>query len=373
MLKKTQKIIEKIEKIRISAGSAALLGFTDIFVDVWPTTCYLMTYTNVSCAGECQFCPQGSSTHYNATEQLSRVQWPVFNWEEFLHRLQNHQREETNPPFQRICLQTLNYPGFYEEAAAIISVIHANFPTLPLSAAIPPITKDQMIGLKNYGLDRIGIALDACTPELFEIIKNPSRQGPYRWKKHLQALDEALEVFGNHLVTTHLIVGLGETEREMITLIEECVHKHVQPGIFLFTPVAHTPMAKHPRPTIGHFRRIQIARYLLLFQKKNTAKRFHFSRTKGELVKISGLTETELRAIIEQEIAFFTAGCPGCNRPYYTSRPGQEHDGFPRKITPQEKQRIFEELSPLLDTTESKAESENTISSALSSTLQEDS
>ncbi len=353
MLRKSPETFEKIDGIRISAGSAALLGFTDIKVDVWPTTCYLMTYTDASCAGECQFCPQGSSTHYKATEQLSRVQWPVFKWEEFLHRLlklQNNQQQEIKPPFQRICLQTLNYPGFFEEALSIITTIHANFPSLPLSAAIPPINKEQMAKLKNNGLDRIGIALDACTPELFEKIKNPSHQGPYRWEKHLQALDEALDVFGNQLVTTHLIVGLGETEREMINLIEKCVQKHVQPGIFLFTPVSHTPMAKHPRPTIEQFRRIQIARYLLLFQKKNSAKRFQYSQSKGELVKISGLTESELRAIIDREIAFYTAGCPGCNRPYYTSRPGQEHDGFPRKIFPQEKKRIFEELSPLLDT-----------------------
>jgi len=353
MQKKSLKTIENIDNIRISAGSAALLGFTEIKVNVWPTTCYLMTYTDASCAGECQFCPQGSSTHYKATEQLSRVQWPVFSWEEFLQRLQklqNNQQEKSKPPFQRICLQTLNYPGFYEEALSIISTIHASFPSLPLSAAIPPINKEQMANLKKNGLDRIGIALDACTPELFEVIKNPSHQGPYRWENHLKALDEALEVFGKHLVTTHLIVGLGESEQEIINLIEKCVRKQVQPGIFKFTPVAHTPMANHPSPTMEHFRRIQIARYLLLFHKKESAKRFRFSEPKGELIKISGLTESELRKIIDREIAFYTAGCPGCNRPNYTSRPGQEHSGFPRKITPQEKQLIFEELSSLIDT-----------------------
>lgn len=335
-----------IEKVRISAGSASKLKMMDIKFDVPPTTCYLMTYTDETCQGECQFCPQGTSNHPSATEQLSRVQWPKFEWTEFLTKLNITQSKNSLIPFQRICLQTLNYSNFFEDALSIISQLHTHFPKTPISAAIPPVDRDQLLKLRDAGLNRIGIALDACTPELFEQIKNPSHSGPYRWDTHFQSLQEAKKIFGNHLVTTHLIVGLGESEEEMILFIDKIIKNKIQPGIFLFTPVAHTPMAKAPRPSIIQFRHIQLARFLLLFKKKQINQMIFDN---GTLKTILSLSESELRDIIDEENAFYTAGCPGCNRPYYTSRPGKEPDGFPRKITQEEKRIIFDELSSLLD------------------------
>lgn len=339
-----------IQKIRISIGSAAVLGLAKIITDVLPTTCYLMTYTNESCRGECQFCPQGTGNNSKSAKQLSRVNWPDFNWSDFLTALINLQNSNKPNRFLRICLQTLNYPGYFEEALQIIEKINRNLPNVAISTAIPPISKSQLIKLKEAGLDRIGIALDACNPALFEKIKNPSHSGPYRWQTHRKAIDDALEVFGHHKVTTHFIVGLGETEEELIKSIAEMVSKKVQPGIFMFTPIQHTPMENHPRPPIEIFRRIQLARYLLLY-KRNPVERFQFSES-GALIKITAFSKEKLKGIIEKEIAFYTAGCPGCNRPYYTSKPGKEPSGFPRKLRSSEKVKIYDELKSLISTPE---------------------
>ncbi|MHA1777673.1 MAG: radical SAM protein [Promethearchaeota archaeon] len=337
-----------IEKIRISIGSAAVLGLANITTDVFPTTCYLMTYTEESCLGECQFCPQGTSIHSHAAQQLSRINWPVYKWNLFLESLKKLQNSDNPNRFQRICLQTLNYPGYFEEAAEIIKIIHHQNPKTAISTAIPPISKSKLRKLRESGLDRIGIALDACTPSLFEKIKNPSHIGPYQWQSHLQAIDDALEIFGAYHVTTHFIVGLGETEEELIRYIAQMVEKKIQPGIFMFTPVQHTPMEHHPRPSINSFRRIQLARYLLLFEHI-PLHQFQFSDT-GILTRIRDFTAKDLNRIIEKEIAFYTAGCPGCNRPYYTSRPGKEPSGFPRKLLTSEKDLIYSELQSLIST-----------------------
>ncbi|MCF2141109.1 MAG: radical SAM protein [Candidatus Lokiarchaeota archaeon] len=337
-----------IQKIRISIGSAAVLGFVDIKTDVLPTTCYLMTYTEKMCRGECQFCPQGTSSHSNAAQQLSRINWPEFDWNRFLDQLSLLQKSNKKSKFQRICLQTLNYPGYTDDALFIVREIHKRIPKTPISVAIPPVSKNILMQLQKNGLDRIGIALDACSPSLFEKIKNPSHKGPYRWENHIKAIDEALEVFGKHRVTTHFIVGLGESEEELIKTIDNTIKRNVLPGIFMFTPIPHTPMEHHPRPSIKKFRRIQLARYLLLYEKI-PVERFNFS-SEGRLESITGFSEVELNRIIEKEIAFYTAGCPGCNRPYYTSRPGKEHDGFPRKLLESEKKKIFSELQDLINT-----------------------
>ncbi|MHA1476014.1 MAG: radical SAM protein, partial [Promethearchaeota archaeon] len=112
--------------------------------------------------------------------------------------------------------------------------------------------------LHKAGLERIGIALDACKPSLFAKIKGPDNQGPYSWKNHWNAMDEALSIFGNGKVTTHYIVGLGETEEEMVGSILNTIERKILPGIFLFTPVKGTPMALEKRPPMESFRRIQL-------------------------------------------------------------------------------------------------------------------
>ncbi|MHA1527027.1 MAG: hypothetical protein ACTSQD_08340 [Promethearchaeota archaeon] len=36
-----------------------------------------------------------------------------------------------------------------------------------------------------------------------------------------------------------------------------------------------------------------------------------------------------------------TSGCPGCNRPFYTSRPSGTIYNFPRALTENEKEEIY--------------------------------
>ena len=50
-------------------------------------------------------------------------------------------------------------------------------------------------------------------------------------------LSEALEVFGKGNVSTHIIVGLGETEKEAAQVIQRCVDMGVLPALFAFTPI----------------------------------------------------------------------------------------------------------------------------------------
>jgi len=336
---------KKIQKIRISIGSAAVLGLREIQVDTYPSTCYLMTYTNSQCIGKCSFCPQANGTNKKYSDNLSRVQWPVFDWENFLKLLIENQKPSNKLRFKRICIQVLNYRGFFDDVLFIIDEIHKKYPDLNISTAIPPISKSKMKKLRNAGLERIGIALDACKPSLFAKIKGPDNYGPYSWKNHWKAMNEALTIFGRGKVTTHLIVGLGETEEEMIKSIHNVIEGNILPGIFLFTPIKGTPMALEKRPPIESFRRVQLCRFLLL---KNLQELSRFTFKEGVLVQINKFSQEELRSLINEEIPFLTAGCPDCNRPNYTYRPGEEASGFPRSLTFEEKEMIFNELKSLV-------------------------
>lgn len=336
-----------MQTIRVSIGSATVLGLKSTVMETPPTTCYLMTNSKDKCLGNCAFCPQRRDSDPNEKEMLSRIQWPEFSWQLFQDKLINLINSNTIGKFHRICLQTLNYPHFFQDVKRIIGEIHQLVPNIPISAAIPPISENKMTLLKNIGLDTVCFALDACTPELFKQIKGKEINSPYKWDKHLHYLDSALHIFGRNRVTTHLIVGLGETEEEMILQLQNIIQKGILPGIFFFTPIKGTPMAHISRKPIIQFRHIQIARYLLLKNLENY-RRFKFN-AKGNLIGIVNLTQTELNALIELGEAFKTAGCSGCNRPFYTSRPGEEQDGYPRDLTKEEQERIKQELIPLID------------------------
>ena len=100
-----------VDKIRISIGSATVLGLNKSHLKVPPTNCYLMIYKSGLCSADCSFCPQARRSQ-SSSNKLSRVNWPVFSYENFLKKLND---VKSLGKFQRICIQTLKYPGNFKD------------------------------------------------------------------------------------------------------------------------------------------------------------------------------------------------------------------------------------------------------------------
>jgi biotin synthase len=196
--------------------------------------------------------------------------------------------------------------------------------------------------LAEAGTQRIGIPLDAATEDIFAHVKGENVGGPYRWKKQFQMLEESLHIFGKENVSTHLIVGLGETEQEMVKIIQECVNICVLPGLFAFTPVRGTRLQDIKPPTIQKYRRIQIARFLIM---SKTVKFENMRFVDGHITDF-GVSEEVLRRVIGEGEAFRTSGCPDCNRPYYNERPAGPLYNYPNKPRPEELLEIREQMGP---------------------------
>jgi biotin synthase len=325
-----------VENIRVSIGSASVIGLYHKQFDVPPTTCYLMTHKEGHCSANCGFCPQARSSG-SASGRLSRIIWPVYPFNEFLSKL------KYLPPtkrFKRICIQTLNYPENLKDLIEIITQIKRVSST-PMSVAVPPMSKENFRQLKFNGVDRVGIALDGATPEIFNQIKGEGVEGPYYWDAHYKALKDALEVFSDGSVSTHLIVGLGETEEEITERIEDLSKLNILVSLFAFTPVKGTKFEELKQPDIVHYRTIQLIRFLITNENK-VFKDFAFN-SKGKLININ-INRLELRNIIESNEAFLTSGCKGCNRPYYTSRPSGPMYNFPRNLNQNEMDEIYNQL-----------------------------
>jgi biotin synthase len=114
----------------------------------------------------------------------------------------------------------------------------------------------------------------------------------------------------------------------------------VLPGLFAFTPVTGTVLAKREPPDIQRYRRIQVARYLML----NKVVRYDDMKFDENGLTSHGVNEQTLACIVRTGKPFLTSGCPDCNRPYYNERPGGTMYNYPRKLTEDEILRIQSEL-----------------------------
>jgi len=320
-----------VKYVKVALGTAAVLGFCKVKIEVAPTTAHLLVYSESKCLANCMFCPQARESLADG-EMLSRVEWPRFSLDDVIEALQ-----KSTHAFKRVCLQSVNYPGVADDLVEIVSSIKKAC-DLPLSVACHPISPKDIKRLTDAGAERIGIALDAATPELFEKIKGKGAKSPYRWEAHLKALEEAKKLIGR--ATTHLVVGLGESEEEMIRTIQMLYDRGITVGLFAFTPVKGTPLEKWARPKVSSYRKIQMARHLIA----SGIARADGMKFQGGRLDDFGVDGATLELAADSGIPFMTSGCPNCNRPFYNESPLGPMYNFPRKPTKEEIESIKNEL-----------------------------
>jgi biotin synthase-related radical SAM superfamily protein len=325
------------EKIRVSVGSAIVIGLLKGKLDAPPTTIYMLTYREGKCQANCGFCPQARTSSSRA-DMLARVTWPAFPTKQVTEKIASAAEDGT---VKRVCIQALNYPTGHKDLVNLTRLIHSHS-NVPISLSCPPFTKAQFKDLAEAGADRISIALDAATEQLFNKVKGAETHSPYQWKQQHQALKEAVEVFGKNKVYTHLIVGLGETEREIIEIIQHCTDSGIYPSLFAFTPVQGTTLENMPQPAIETYRRVQLARHLTIHGKTRYE---NMKFNDEEQITDFGTPKTMLHQTIHEGTPFCTSGCPDCNRPYYNERPSGPMYNYPRPPTPQEINEITKQLN----------------------------
>jgi biotin synthase-related radical SAM superfamily protein len=325
-------------RIRVSSGSAIVLNLIEGFLTARPTTAYLLTYRKGKCTANCGFCSQARESRSRA-DLLSRVTWPVFASEDVVFRLPSAVREGKT---KRICIQALNYPTVLDDICALVHELTLQGVDAPISVSCQPLDVEEMRRLREVGVERLGIALDAATEAVFDHVKGCSAAGPYDWHRQHEVLVHAVEVFGDWRVSTHLIVGLGETEKDMVETLQWCVDNRICPGLFAFTPIPGTALENNPPPAIGQYRRIQLARYLIV-ERSTRFERIKFDE-KGRIDKF-GVSSTTLEDAIRGGRPFMTSGCPHCNRPYYNEKPSGPLYNFPTQPAPRQIREIGRQLT----------------------------
>jgi len=324
------------QQIRVSVGSAIVLGLLEGKLDAEPTTAYLMTYKAGKCTANCGFCPQARNSQSKA-ELLSRVSWPAFSARSVLGQIE---RTVHAGKIRRVCIQALNYSNVFGDLCSFVKALKRQA-AVPVSVSCQPLNSGNIHRLAKAGVDRIGIALDAATEKLFDSVKGSAAGGPYKWSDQFKQLREAVEFFGKGNVSTHLIVGLGETEKDVASVIQECVDMGVLPALFAFTPVRGTAMANNSQPSVEKYRRAQLARYLIV-NGVTRCQNMRFN-VDGQVTDFGVEKETLFRAV-EAGKPFLTSGCPDCNRPFYNEKPSGPIYNYPRSVSAKEVAAIKQQL-----------------------------
>jgi biotin synthase-related radical SAM superfamily protein len=316
------------ERVRVSIGSAMVIGLLKGRLDAKPTTVYLLMCRKEKCSANCGFCPQARRSRGRA-DMLSRVTWPTFPTRQVIDGIERASKDGT---IKRVCIQALNYPEAFDDVLLFVKEIKSRV-MVPVSVSCKPLKPEKMRAFAEAGVNRISIALDAATEKIFDKVKGRNIGGPYVWERQCEALKKAVNVFGEGSVSTHLIVGLGETEKELCQTIQWCVDSGVYPALFAFTPIPGTALENNSPPSLSSYRRVQVAHYILT-HRKTRLENMEFDKD-GKLTNF-GISKERLLEVVETGKPFLTSGCPGCNRPYYNERPGGPLYNFPRQLLPEE-------------------------------------
>ncbi len=314
------------ELIRVSYGTAVAMGLKKGKMLARPTTAYLMTYWPGHCRNNCAFCVQARGSRADL-EKLSRVTWPAFELEEVLDAL-------PKGGFSRLCLQTIDYPGMVED---VLDLLEAFAPlNLPVSVSITPVEKETLREFKRLGVDYIGVGLDAASERVYRDVKDSL----YSWNEMWAFTGDIIDVFGPGRAFVHLIVGLGETDWEMVETMARIYDMEAEVSLFAFTPVKGTRLENAKPPSLERYRRIQLARYLL---ETGLASVEDFTFDSDGNLTGFGIPKERLAELVPPEV-FATHGCPGCNRPYYNERPKKEPYNFPVRPEREYVRRVIEAI-----------------------------
>ncbi len=320
------------EYVQMSTAAAITLGLVEGQMHRCSCTrCLnlLLTYPE-GCRANCAYC--GLARHREAERNYAdrnfiRVDWPAVSMDEIVARIA---ADVENTPFHRMCISMITHPNSDEDTVTVLKkwVDKIDPDAIPISILSNPTTmtrKDVQV-LRDLGSDIFTVALDAATPELFDRTRGKGVQSPHTWKKYWEIMLEARDIFGPQKFGAHIIVGMGETEYEVMKVVQDLVDLGGHSHMFCFFPEKGSLMDHLPATPRDQWRRVQLARYLVDYSGVRIDQMAFDD--KGRISDF-GLPKSELSAIIDAGIAFRTSGCPGkfaedisaCDRPYGDSPP----------------------------------------------------
>lgn len=318
---------ESPDYVRTSLAAAMTLGLASgEFLRGARLYClnFLLTYED-GCVGRCAYC--GLSRGRKSSEAWSersfiRVDWPTVSVDEVVERLD----AKACPHVERACVSMVTDHRARRDLLTVVARLGGKVDGM--SALITPTIVDRgwLLSLRGAGVDKVGVAIDAANKSLFDRLRGSGVGGPHRWNRYWRIVEDSVHIFGRYNVGVHLIVGLGETEEEMVRTVQRVYDMGALTHLFSFFPEERSQMEGCPQPPIGQYRRVQLARYLI---NKGLSRVEEMRFGEGGRLQSFGVVDDELEKAVESGLPFLTSGCAGknkenaCNRPFSDYTPHQ--------------------------------------------------
>ena len=306
----------------------------------------LLTYAT-GCVARCSYCGLAQSRQaIGDNPTFIRVDWPAFPLQEVLERTRT-----VRHALERACVSMVTHPRAFHDCLVVAGQVRSRTGLLVSVLLAPPSVpgREGLQALRAVGVDKVSVAVDAATPALFDRHRGSGVRGQLDWDSYWRLLEQSVEVFGRGNAGVHLIVGLGETEQEMVSTIQKAHDQGAATHLFSFFPEEGSALADSLQPGLGTYRRVQLAR-LLIDEGILNASSLVFNQA-GQIADF-GL---DVVPFLQDGRAFTTSGCAGpsgavaCNRPYGNERPSRPFRNFPFKPTVQHLEMVAQQLGEGLE------------------------
>jgi biotin synthase-related radical SAM superfamily protein len=321
------------EYVRISMAAAIQLGLKRGRIDRASCDCInLIQNYPEGCYANCAYCGMARERPGLPEENtFIRVAWPLYPTDLIAARIAER---EAKSEVGRVCISQVQDPRANGDLLELIRRVKERTPQVPIAALVSAtlLDEEKLLEIRASGVDIVGIGLDGATEGIFDAVRGKKTGSPHRWDHHWQIIRLAREIFGPMNVNCHIIVGLGETDRELFDLFFRLRDEQIAGYLFSFNPEPGTATQDLPRQPIHRHRRIQLVKYLIEHAGLSPAALAYDEA--GRLIRLDA-PEDMVAAAIHSGLPFMTDGCPdrhgvmACNRPYGSYRPGEEFRDYP--------------------------------------------
>jgi biotin synthase-related radical SAM superfamily protein len=319
--------------VRISMAAAIELGLKPGRINRCNCNCInlLQNYPE-GCYANCTYCGLARERPGHPEDNtFIRVAWPLYPTDLVAEKIAEH---EEKVGVGRVCIAQVQDHRAYDDLVEMTKRVKRQAPAVPLSALVSATTlnEERLHVIKEAGADIIGVGLDAVTEDLFDETRGKKAKGPHNWEYHWRIIRAARDIYGPMKVNCHLIVGLGETDKELVDMFYQLKEEQIAGYLFSFNPEPGTVMQDLSRAPIHRLRRIQLVKYLI--ENKDLPREALTFDSDGFIARLDA-PDTMIEVAVSTGLPFMTNGCPdragevACNRPYGSYRPGEEYRDYP--------------------------------------------
>ena len=337
---------ESPEYLQISMAAAMTLGIVPgQFYRNARLSCIntLLTYPS-GCHATCAYCGlQKARDMEYSKKNFIRVEWPTVKLDEII------ERTKAVGHVERLCIAQITHPKAIRDTKYVLKRVISElgdkiFVSLLINAT--GTTYEDIEDYKKLGADTVTVAIDCGSKEVFEKLRGKPMNSPHKWETFWQVLEWACHVMGDGYAGCHLVVGLGESEQEMIETIQRVRDMVARTHLFSFWPEEGSMMEREKPCPAPQYRRVQFARYLI----DNGLSRYEDMKfnEKGQVIDF-GIDKDTFEEIFWSGRPFMTSGCRGktqevaCNRPFGDSSV-KDIRSYPFKPNKSDLQKIRKQL-----------------------------